>query len=178
MKRILYISLVACFVLSMSQTGVALKYAWWLLITYEPETKHVESIPVADIDSSWTLAEPLSKEAIPPEEMNDFEKYYEPDGYSFSKEGDFNADGKRDRAVVGIYKDKSGGVGRFLLILTEAQKNKWVKSFVFKNPGKAGFGILREEKGRLAWYLCMDCDILSFVKWENGKYVLVPFEHR
>ena len=178
MKRTLGIFLMACLLFSMPQTGVAIRYAWWLRISYETETTHIQSISVSDLDPSWTLAEPLSKEAIPPEELTDFEKLYEPDGYSFSKEGDFNADGKRDRAVVGIYKDKSGGVGRFLLILTESQKSKWIKSFVYKSPGNAGFSILREEKGHLTWYFCMDCDIYSFVKWENGRYILAPSQHR
>ncbi len=130
MKRIPCILLTALLLLSIPKIGMAVKYAWWLLITYEPETTRIQSIPVSDIDPSWSLAEVLSKEAIPPEQMSDFEKHYEPYGYSFSKEGDFNADGKQDRALVGIYKDKSGEFGRFLLILTEYERNKWVKSFV------------------------------------------------
>lgn len=178
MKRIPCILFAAFLFLSMSQIALAVKYAWWLLITYEPETTHIQSIPVADIDPSWSLAEPLSREAIPPEETSDFQKNYEPYGYSFWKEGDFNGDGKRDRALVGIYQDKSGGGGRFLLILTESQKNKWDKSFVYKNPGKAGFSILRLKDGKLAWYFCMDCDIFSFVEWKNGRYVVVPFEFK
>ncbi len=175
MKRISFIFFAAILLLTMPQITLGVKYAWWLLITYEPETNQIESIPVAVIDPSWSLAEALSKEAIPPEEMIDFQKNYEPYGYSFSKAGDFNLDGKRDKALVGIYQDKSGGVGRFLLILTESQKNKWVKSFLYKYPGKAGFSILRLKDGKLGWYFCLDCDDFSSIEWENGKYVVFPF---
>ncbi|MEE9478628.1 MAG: hypothetical protein V3V71_18425 [Roseateles sp.] len=133
------------------------------------ETAHPPDLPSRH-------AEALSKDAIPPEEIMDFEKHHEPHGYSFSKEGDFNADGKKDRALVGIYKDKFGNTGRFLLILTESSKKRWVKSFLYKSPGRAGFSILARERGYLAWYFCMECDVFSFVKWEHGTYVVVPFE--
>jgi hypothetical protein len=176
MKRVLFISFLFCLLFLLPLTGETVKYAWWLLIEYEPETKHIQAIPVSEIDPSWTLAEALSKEAIPPEELSNFQKHYERDGYSFTKEGDFNGDGKRDKAIVGIYKDKSGKMGRFLLILTESQKNKWTKSFVYKNPGKPGFSILRIENNQLCWCFCMDCDIMNYVRWKNGKYVLEPFE--
>jgi len=153
------------------QIGVTVTYAWWLLIRYQPDGTNILSIPISEIDPSWSFADPLSKkDAVPPEELDDFERNYESDGFSFSKDGDFNADGKRDRAVVGVYKDKSGQTGRFLLILTEVQRNKWVKSFLHKNPGEARFSILRVEDGHLVWYFCMGCDIYSPVKWEKGRY--------
>jgi len=153
------------------QIGLVVTYAWWVVIVYEPDGTSIHSIPISEIDPSWSFADPLSKkDAVPPEELDDFEKNYESDGFSFSKEGDFNADGKRDRAIVGVYKDRAGKTGRFLLILTETQRNKWVKSFLYKNPGKSGFSILHMEAGHLVWYFCMGCDIRSSVTWEKGRY--------
>jgi hypothetical protein len=173
LSRTLHRMLVALALLSTIATASAVTYAWWLLIEYEPETTQVESIGVSELESSWVLAEALTKAAVPPEELDDFQKNYEPDGYKFSMEGDFNADGKRDRAVVGIYKDKSGKGGRFLLIVTEATRGKWVKSFLSPAPGRSGFSILRMEGNELVWYLCMGCDISSTLKWNGRSYELL-----
>ena len=84
MKRVVFVSLLFCFLFLFPLIGETVRYAWWVVIEYEPETKHIQGIPVSDIEPSWTLAEPLSKEAIPPEELADFQKNYEPDGHGWN----------------------------------------------------------------------------------------------
>ena len=151
-------------------------YVWYVGMNFEPTSTVVKGIPVVSLDESWILARCLTKKDVPEKEMKDFEKYDETWGYAFQKEGDFNKDGKPDRAVVGVYKDKDGNTGRFLLVLTRLQ-NKWVKSVLFKRPGRPGFSILGKlTKKSLRWSFCMECDDISYIKWEKDHYALIVYD--
>ncbi|PJB80408.1 MAG: hypothetical protein CO090_04210 [Acidobacteria bacterium CG_4_9_14_3_um_filter_49_7] len=160
-------------ILSLPQFAECGGNVWYVGLKFEPTLTVVQDIPVASLDQSWILARCLTKKDIPQKEMKNFEKYDEPLGLSFEKKGDFNGDGKPDRAVVGVYKDKDGNTGRFLLVLTRRQ-NKWVKSVLFKRPGRPGFSILGKlTKKGLGWDFCMECDDLSWIKWEKNHFVLI-----
>lgn len=176
MKKLISATLLISLLLLNSSSADATEYAWWVNIEYEPGKTEILNIPLSDLDANWAFAEPLSIAAVPPEDLQVFKRDTAASGYSFTKQGDFNLDGRQDKAIVGIYKEKNGAGGRFLLVLAEAENNKWIKSSLLKSPGKAGFSILSIDNGTLAWYFCMECDALSFVKWEKDKYVLVPFD--
>jgi hypothetical protein len=160
-------------ILSLAQFAEGGGYVWYVGMNFEPTLTVVQGIPVTSLDQSWILARCLTKKDIPQKEMKGFKKYDEPLGLSFEKKGDFNGDGTPDRAVVGVYKDKDGNTGRFLLVLTRRQ-NKWVKSVLFKRPGRPGFSILsKSTKKGLSWDFCMECDDLSYIKWEKDHYTLI-----
>ena len=90
-------------------------------------------------------------------------------------DGDYNRDGRRDRAAVGVYQTRAGKQGRFLLIVTETSADRWQKTFLRAEPGDPGFSLLSlEPAGRLGWWSCMECDNWTELVWADTAYVLKP----
>lgn len=145
---------------------------WWVTERYQPAQNKIQSIPVKQLDKTWVKASPLTKEKLSEDAV--LRLGGEP-SYQFEVEADFNKDGRRDRAMVGVYEDASGAKGRFLLILTEEGRGAWKKAFLEKVPGDPGFSVLvYEEGGSLGWVDCFECDAeLGDLMWDGTKYSLV-----
>ena len=135
-------------------------YAWWLTARFTPTTDTVGSIPIRAIDPSWVKASLLTRDMLPPKAAAPGE--WTDTTYGFVREGDFNQDGRQDRAMVGVYQTKSGEVGRFLLVVTQRQAGTWQKAFLATTPGEAGFSVLFPEGDGIGWSSCMECD-----SWAN-----------
>ncbi|HAA03111.1 MAG TPA: hypothetical protein DCE18_07045 [Syntrophobacteraceae bacterium] len=146
-------------------------YAWWVALEFKPMDTAIEGIPVQQIRPDWIRASILTKESIPP-------KAFQEDGgrdsmadarVAFSRDGDFNGDGIPDKAVVGTYEDRKGGLGQFLLILTRGTGEAWKVLVVNVAAGKPGFSALRAKGKRLQWWFCMQCDDFVEVLWDAKK---------
>lgn len=146
--------------------------ASWQKVEYTPADRTIESISIQAIDKTWYKVLVLTKKNQPPDVLKDIqatEKYGA--RFQFQIEGDFNKDGVKDKALVGVYKENNGGTGRSFLVFTRTGKNSWKKVFPYKDPGKPGFGIL--SGGTIVAYThCMECGAYSELVWSNGKYSL------
>ncbi len=131
-------------------------YAWWLTARFTPANDTVDSIPIHAIDTSWAKASVLTRHVLPPQAAAPGE--WTDTTYAFVREGDFDQDGRPDRAMVGVYQTKSGDVGRFLLVITQRAAGKWQKAFLATTPGEAGFSVLFPEGAGIGWSTCMECD--------------------
>ena len=131
--------------------------AWWLTARFVPHDVAIEAIPVRELDSRWVAAAAL-KAAVLPVEASSAGESVEAHGGAFELSGDFDRDGRIDKALVGVYKTDSGDVGRFLLVLTVGKGRTWSKRALFKQQGEAGFSVLFLQRGRLVWAFCMECD--------------------
>jgi hypothetical protein len=146
----------------------AQQLAWWVTAKFEATDTVVESIPVKGLDRTWAAASPLREEVLgaaaraPGESLKDH-------AAAFHLEGDFNRDGKRDKAIVGVYRTVTGATGGFLLMLTRDGDHRWKKRALFKNP-EGGFSALTLTRaGRLEWAFCLECDGVCTVKpWWRG----------
>jgi hypothetical protein len=132
-------------------------YAWWLTVRFTPTSQKIASIPIRRIDPEWSRAEALTRKLLPPEASSDPSSLENP-AFGFSREGDFDGDGLRDKALVGVYRTRSGKMGRFLLIVTQRKPGPWQPTFLEKVPGDPGFSILWSDGRVLRWYQCMECD--------------------
>lgn len=160
-------------------------------IEYTPTMETIEGIPVNQIDGSWsetivltndnfTSCLDLGKLPFLDEEEKKIAANMKKYGYEFSREGDFNNDGIKDKALVGVYRDKSGKIGNFLLVITESAPQKWRKDFLVKLPSEklaktyfCFFSVLTGRRYNLVqWSSCMNCDIYYILTWNNGKYNL------
>lgn len=133
------------------------------------ETK-VLSIPVKQLDKTWVKVSPLTKEKLSPAATA-----YLSDKpiYQYAVDADLNKDGKRDRAVVGVYEAVSGEKGIFLLVVTEKGSKSWEKAFLEKIPGEPGYSALCYSEGIVGWFNCFECDAtLGDVFWDGKKYSL------
>jgi hypothetical protein len=147
------------------------EYAWWVAIEFKPAGSEIEGIPVKQIRPNWVLASVLTKDSIPAQVIEEDEGR---DSVAeaklvFACDGDFNADGVPDRALVGVYEDTQGGLGKFLLIVTRSGSDKWKVLLVDAVPEKPGFSALRLQGKGLEWWLCMQCDDFYKVFWDRKK---------
>ncbi|MBI4738103.1 hypothetical protein HY772_00805, partial [Candidatus Woesearchaeota archaeon] len=152
-------------------------YAWWLRTEFVPVHKQIRGIPLQQLDSSWTLASELTKEAIPKELLyENGSDIMKENGVSFTRSDDLNHDGVDDLALIGVYQDEAGKRGSFILILTKDQTGNWGESFLEK-LGKPTFAALSKKDPMEIWF-CMYCDFGVDVLWdkEKGKYVLKSFQ--
>jgi hypothetical protein len=151
-------------------------HAWWVRIEFLPVHKQIRGIPVQQLDSSWHLASELTKEAIPKEVLYETgADIMRESEMSFSRSGDFNHDGAEDLALIGVYQDKAGKRGSFILILTKDQAGNWQKSFL-RYLGKPAFAALSKNDPMEIWF-CMMCDQGVHLIWEKlkGEYTIKPF---
>lgn len=151
--------------------------AWWLTARFVPADTAVAGLSVGRIDSTWTRAVALSRQAMPDSAAAD-RRQLNARNLGFERSGDFNGDGRPDRALVGAYETRSGEHGRFLLVLTRTPAGTWEKAFVSEEPGVAGFSILWQSATGLAWMFCLECDDGALLRWQQDRYALVPLlEH-
>jgi hypothetical protein len=146
--------------------------AWWLTERFTPAQTSYEGLSARELHPKWAKFSVLSDAALPAKAKPDL-AWMRKHGLAFTREGDFNRNGRRDRAVTGVYVEADGRTGRFLLVL-EQNGRRWRKAFLSTDPGEPGFSILSGRGQELYWGPCMECDIASRVKPRGKTYVLAP----
>lgn len=149
-------------------------HAWWLRAKFNPIHKEVRGLPVNIIDGTWRYATELRKEYIPPEYLvrNGADSMQE-NNSSFSVLRDYNNDGRKELAVVGVYSSADNQYGRFLLILDKNRKDEWRKSYLRKWPGDTRYlAISTLSDDDLNIWFCMYCGHGVSFTWDkaNEKY--------
>jgi hypothetical protein len=147
--------------------------AWWLTEEYAATETKIESIPVGQLNKEWVRASVLSKARLSPEGQDYLKKRLkEKQDVYFVLRDDFNKDGVQDEALVGVYETKEGKKGRFLLILSHTQDQKWKKDYLEVDRSKPGFSALLYREGKLSWIDCFECDGFPDVIWSKDHYEL------
>jgi hypothetical protein len=131
--------------------------AWWLTARFEPRATAIEGISTGDLDRTWVAVTVLQGAALPSQASLPGESIQDHGGV-FELMGDFDKDNRLDKALVGVYRTNSGEVGRFLLVLSATQGDRWSRRALFKEPGEAGFSVLFQRNNNLVWAFCMECD--------------------
>ena len=158
-----------CFALLPS--AACAEMAWWLTERFTPAQTSYEGLAARDLHPAWERFSVLNEAMLPAQAKPDL-AWMKKEGLSFTREGDFNRNGRRDRAVVGVYVDTAGRLGRFLLVL-EQNGGRWRKAFLSTDPGEPGFSVL-SGRNEVYWSPCMECDIGSRLKPRANTYVLAP----
>jgi len=144
----------------------------WPVMTFVPTGTEIDSLPLALIDSSWSLATPLDVSMLPQHDSTGV--FGVSDSVGFRFEGDFNHDGIPDRARGGVYHDDQGDEGSFVLILTRSSPERWTRAFVDTEPGEPRLTVLVNDPSGLIWAECMSCGRWRPVFWSEGHYELGP----
>jgi hypothetical protein len=145
--------------------------AWWLNAMFTPAQTAYESLGVRDINPEWVKMSVLSYANLPPEAKADL-GWMRRDGFVFQVDNYFKRKGLVDRELCGVFKDRAGREGRFLLVLERAAKGPWKVAFLHQEGGKAGFSAFARKPGGLYWGTCMQCDEFSRLQVKNGKFEL------
>ena len=148
-----------------------LNAAWWVSWRIPPTDSVIEGIPVRRLDSTWTAATALASVAPPPGARDTTDTFHML-GARFTMDGDFNHDGRPDRALVGTYRAKDGEEGRFVAILTRGESGAWEKAWVHTLPGAPAFSALIQgpRGNEPTWIECMECDTSTDIRWRRTEY--------
>ena len=148
-----------------------LNAAWWVSWRIPPRDTVIEGLPVGELDSTWTAATALA-DVTPPPGIADSNDPFRMLGARFTSDGDFNRDGRADRALVGTYRTTSGAQGRFVAILTRADGGGWEKAWVYTLPGAPAFSALIDGPRGVepTWIECMECDTSTDIRWRGTTY--------
>ena len=144
---------------------------WWVSWRIPPTDSAIEGIPVRQLDSTWTAATALSSVNPPPGAL-DTTGTFRMLGARFATEGDFNRDGRPDRALVGTYRTRRGEEGRFVAILTRADAGTWQRAWIHTLPGAPAFSALIDgpRGNEPTWIECMECDTSTDIRWRGTRY--------
>ena len=145
-------------------------YPWWLDAQFDPADTVIASLPIQRIDTTWERASELSWDLLPPAARSDPSMLADSSAV-FEHDGDFNRDGQQDLALVGVYREHTGDLGRFLLVLTAGPGDEWIVVQLEKISGSAGFSVLLNQPNEIIWSVCMECDTASRLTWDGAKYV-------
>jgi hypothetical protein len=136
----------------------------------------VEGIPLSSLDGSWKRASPVSHALFPAGWRDDI---IVPSDSDFVCQGDFNNDGRPDKAVAGVFQSRAGPLGYFLLILTESSADHWRVAFLKSHETNHNFNAVECRSQRVTWSFCLECDISLYVEWDGTQYrVTEPPEPR
>lgn len=158
-------------VLALSLTASAEQHPWYVGYEFPVEGIAIEGIPVKLLDPGWVAASPLQGLALPPQASEPGETLAEHDA-SFETTKDLDGDGRREKALVGVYRTKGGDTGTFLLVLRQSANGRWRKRALFQEPGKPGFTVLHAGREGLEWATCMECDTSCKVIPARGEWTL------
>src|SRR5688572_27222989 len=128
----------------------AVNYAWWLTAEFIPDGQSIEGLSLAALDSSWVAASALREDMFPPEAREKGESVAEHGGH-LALSVDLDGDRQQEKTLVGVYRDKAGAAGRFLLVLARDQRGRLQKKALFTEPGSPGFSALFSREGALVW---------------------------
>lgn len=146
---------------------------WWGTERYVPTETEIAGIPVDQLSETWIKASALTPALLSETARNYLKKQTREDQVlSFDFAGDFNKDGRPDRALTGVYQTSSGETGEFFLIVTRADDGTWKKAALEVDPRQPGFSTVMIQDNEMFWLDCFECDGFPAVVWKDKKYVL------
>lgn len=147
-------------------------YSWIVRATFIPIHTTIRGIPVGKINKDWELGSELMKEGVPKEHLQPKGvDEMEANGAHFSIEGDFDSSGVQQQAIVGVYQDKKGGKGSFLLILKNPTNPE--VTFLHVIPNYTGFLCLTRRSEGIVLSSCYACGDVNLLRWNAKKNTFV-----
>lgn len=137
---------------------------------FVPRGASVAGVPIASLDQNWKAADALASVGARVPKGNGAPDWKP----AFESYGDFNSDGYRDRALVGIYRTHDNRVGEFLLILSEDPGGSWTPSGLLQSDTQGPeTTVLVQKDGSLNWIFCNGpCDFGAKVVWTGKRFDL------
>jgi hypothetical protein len=131
--------------------------AWWLQARFSADSTNYMGVDISTIDPNWVKMTVLSYKRLPAEAKSDL-GWMRKGGFAFVKEGHLSHKRFVERAAVGVFEDRFGNGGRFLLVLRKDTSGAWKKVFLHKEIGDLGFSVLVSKGRRIYWGTCMQCE--------------------
>jgi len=145
--------------------------AWWIRANFTPTELAYESMPVSEINRDWVKISILSDASLPPKAKADL-GWMHREGFAFEVDNYFRRKGLSDRELCGVFEDRDGRKGRFLMVLEKSKGRKWKVAFLHTEIGEPGFSVLVRKSTGLFWGVCMQCDEFSRLRLKHGAFQL------
>jgi hypothetical protein len=145
--------------------------AWWLHASFTPSETAYESLPVTALNQSWVKIAVLGYASLPPDAKEDF-NWMHRDGFHFQLDNYFKRKEVTDRELCGVFEDREGRKGRFLLVLEKPGSGAWKVAYLHSEIGEPGFSVLVKKPSGLFWGTCMQCEEFSRLRFERGAFHL------
>ncbi len=145
--------------------------SWSLDFTVEPIATHIAGEPVAnltnpgsDLELTHIATINCQQDVLSWQQCQQIER----SGGLLEMYVDGNQDGKYERWSIAVGKTKAGKYAKLLLIqdtLTEQ-----VLQVLHIESDVPGFSALYFHQGEVLWGMCLNCDVLADVVWDQNKY--------
>lgn len=154
--------------------SAAAEDAWWKTFELEPRDTELLEVPVDRVNREWVRATALESSALSAAQRAELAGKKR----QFVVNGDFNGDGRPDRALVGVYQDKQGKRGSFVALFTRRDDRTWQPVYSEVGDEPLQFSVLHQPPDnpyRLYWDHCLDCRSSAAVIWGGNFYFLSYF---
>jgi hypothetical protein len=145
--------------------------AWWLQAVFPVRNTGYDSLKAEYINVAWTKMSVLSYASLPNIASPDL-SWMHKEGFTFETDNFFRRPSVTDKEICGVFEDKSGRQGQFLLVLEKSGSDSWNVAFVHEERGTAGFSVFVRKSGKVYWGTCLQCDEFGQLFLKDGKYSL------
>ena len=91
---------------------------------------------------------------------------------------DGNQDGRFERWSIAVGKLRTGGYAKVLLVQDDSSGE--VLQLMLVDSATPGFSALYFQQGVIMWGMCLSCDVLADIVWQEDRYQVswVPNQYR
>lgn len=159
-----------CILLGLTSSGMSyaaeFNPSWSLDYVIEPKQQQISGVPLLKIDAELTHIEFINCEhqSLSIKQCNQIAEF----GGELEMLLDMNQDGQPEIWRIGVAKLLSGDYAK-VLVIQDAFSNEVVQTFIVESA-QPGFSTLHFSQGQVRWAMCLSCDVMADVEWNNGEY--------
>jgi hypothetical protein len=140
--------------------------SWSLDYSLEPSQKQISGVPLEHIDAELTHIEFLSceHESLTHEQCHQIAEF----GGELEMQLDTNQDGRFEILRIAVAKLQNNEYAKVLVIQDEVTRQV-IQTLIVESE-LPGFSALYFQEGQLMWGMCLSCDVLADIEWNNEEY--------
>tara|TARA_Y100000782_G_scaffold84393_1_gene91434 strand:- start:693 stop:1283 length:591 start_codon:yes stop_codon:yes gene_type:complete len=152
--------------MSVSVSAEDFNYGWSLDFAVEPSETHIAGQAIADLNDELTHIALINCENG---SLNSQQCQQVADsGGQFEMLVDANQDGEFERWSIGVGKLRNGEYAKVLLIQNDASGE--FTQLLLVDSATPGFSALYFQQGIVMWGMCLSCDVLADIVWQQNTY--------
>jgi hypothetical protein len=152
--------------MSVSVSAQDFNYGWSLDFAVEPSETHIAGQAITDLNDELTHIALINCENG---SLNSQQCQQVADsGGQFEMLVDANQDGEFERWSIGVGKLRNGEYAKVLLIQNDT--NGEFSQLLLVDSATPGFSALYFQQGIVMWGMCLSCDVLADIVWQQNTY--------
>lgn len=152
--------------MSISVNADSFNYGWSLEFSVEPSDTHIEGQAISDLNDELTHITLINCENG---SLNSQQCQQVADsGGQFEMLVDANQDGEFERWSIGVGKLRNGNYAKVLIIQDDTSGA--FSQLLLVDSETPGFSALYFQQGIVMWGMCLSCDVLADIVWQQNTY--------